>query len=130
MEVLNMHIVPQYRAGMVMGVLSEQISEQVMLESCAWVEAILTRLCEVLAMTPLRFAEAAVCNEGEDKDGISAVLILKESHIAMHTWPQKRAFRLLIDSCKDYDPGLVLNFLELNSISRRRTKWWTQRYSD
>ena len=43
--------------------------------------------------------------------GISGVVLIAESHIALHTFPEKEFFTLDIFSCKDFDVRLAVDFI-------------------
>ena len=43
--------------------------------------------------------------------GISGFVIIAESHVSIHTFPQKRFFTLDIFSCKEFDLQLALDFI-------------------
>lgn len=45
-------------------------------------------------------------------DGISAIAVLKESHISVHTWPEFRYAAVDIFVCGDVDPYLALPVLK------------------
>jgi S-adenosylmethionine/arginine decarboxylase-like enzyme len=54
-----------------------------------------------------RFGEDPLGDEG----GITALVVLSTSHIALHTWPTEGGARISIDSCRDYDPAIILTLL-------------------
>jgi putative adenosylmethionine decarboxylase len=39
--------------------------------------------------------------------GISTALLLRESHIAMHTWPEKRSGYITLTTCRPISDGLI-----------------------
>lgn len=43
--------------------------------------------------------------------GYTGVLIIAESHIAFHTWPEKKLLNVDISSCKDFDHRLAVKYL-------------------
>ena len=43
--------------------------------------------------------------------GISGVVLIAESHIALHTFPEKEFFTLDIFSCKDFDVRQAVDFI-------------------
>ena len=50
---------------------------------------------------------------GEIKEdwGVSGVVLIAESHIALHTFPEKEFFTLDIFSCKEFDVRLAVDFV-------------------
>lgn len=42
-----------------------------------------------------------------DDGGMTTQVIISTSHIAYHSWPLQRRFRLVVDSCKDYNVATV-----------------------
>jgi S-adenosylmethionine decarboxylase len=52
-----------------------------------------------------------VSSEDKNEDGVTGVIILCESHTAIHTWPKKEGFaEIVINSCKDYDPKAAADY--------------------
>jgi S-adenosylmethionine decarboxylase len=47
----------------------------------------------------------------EDEGGVTGTAVLSTSHCAIHTWPAREFFVLDVYSCRDFDPGLVLEHL-------------------
>ena len=50
---------------------------------------------------------------GEVKEdwGVSGVVLIAESHIALHTFPEKEFFTLDIFSCKEFDVRLAVDYV-------------------
>lgn len=46
------------------------------------------------------------------EDGVTGVVILCESHCAIHTWPWDRSASIIISSCKKYDPDAAASFCQ------------------
>lgn len=46
-----------------------------------------------------------------DEGGITAIVVLSTSHIAIHTWPENNGARISVDSCRDYKSDIVLKLL-------------------
>ena len=46
-----------------------------------------------------------------DDGGMTTQVIISTSHIAYHSWPLQRRFRLVVDSCKFYDVRDVMAVL-------------------
>jgi S-adenosylmethionine decarboxylase len=72
-------------------------------------------LCDFLAdlvakigMRVLDGPRAVTESADDDKYGHSAVVILYESHAAVHTYPARRSLFLDVFSCKPFDDGAVV----------------------
>jgi S-adenosylmethionine decarboxylase len=61
---------------------------------------------------PITFEfDAAKHKLAVDDDGVTGVVILCESHCAIHTWPKKDGFIcIVITSCREYDPQSAMAF--------------------
>lgn len=44
--------------------------------------------------------------------GVSGIVMIAESHIALHTFPERRLVWADVFSCKDFDPTAVLDVLK------------------
>lgn len=44
-------------------------------------------------------------------DGISAVVIIEESVVYLATWPETLSARLIIDSCRPFNPDIVASWI-------------------
>lgn len=74
---------------------------------------ILTELPSVMDMHIIMEPKIMYYDGGEipqDK-GVSGFVIIAESHIAIHTFPEKGFFTLDIFSCKDFDVELAKDFV-------------------
>jgi len=62
--------------------------------------------------------------------GISGFVIIAESHISIHTFPEKEYFSLDIFSCKDFDIDkaleIIKNFFHTENLEIRTTKRGTE----
>lgn len=47
-----------------------------------------------------------------DEGGVTAVTILSTSHAALHTWPEDGGARFDVDSCREFDPAVVLEVIQ------------------
>jgi S-adenosylmethionine decarboxylase len=47
----------------------------------------------------------------EDEGGVTGVVVLSTSHIAVHTWPARPFLVLDLFSCRDFSPNAVLTHL-------------------
>jgi S-adenosylmethionine decarboxylase len=43
-----------------------------------------------------------------EDEGLSGVVVICESHIAVHTWPRRREIQADVYSCRPFDFGAVL----------------------
>ena len=75
------------------------------------VDAALRALVKELAMRVLAGPLVAEETGPPEKTGVSGVVILYESHIAIHTYPCLREAFVDVFSCKPYDPKLVAKVL-------------------
>ena len=94
-----------------------------------YVEEFLRVLIARIKMKPLTAPMSIVVppdpnNVGDahaDDGGMTTQVIISTSHIAYHSWPLQRRFRLVVDSCKDYDRVTVESTLRewfpVNGIS-------------
>ena len=91
--------------------------EEVLTEDSV-VKLFLRRLVEAAGMTPLEHTWSVehfpvpVGGEFKGGYGLSANLILVESHIYIHTWPECRYARIELSSCKPIDADSVLRTVE------------------
>jgi S-adenosylmethionine/arginine decarboxylase-like enzyme len=70
-------------------------------------ELILLQLCDHLRMTQigLPFTQAI-------PPGLSTGLVIAESHLFIHTWPEDASVRVVIDSCVDFDHNETADWLK------------------
>ncbi len=74
----------------------------------------LTRCVEEIGMKPLPHTlkvEHFPLIDGSGGFGLSGLMILVESHIAIHTWPERRYARVEISSCRRFDAKKAINVL-------------------
>ncbi len=69
-------------------------------------------------------------DEGSDVDGISGFVMIAESHISIHTFPQTSYITADVYSCKEFDTekavklfkkGFGIKEMEVNLVKRGRT---------
>ncbi|WP_232822513.1 adenosylmethionine decarboxylase [Thermus sediminis] len=91
------------------------------LQDAALVRRVLDELPEEMGMT--KVLPPFVYRYGRDgEDGVTGVVIIAESHIAIHTFPKKRFLSVDIFSCKAFDMAQVLRRLaETFDIGRYAT---------
>lgn len=70
---------------------------------------LLRRLPSIMGMTVLREAEVIHYNGGDrpDAHGVTGSVIIAESHLTVHTFPDYRFAAFDASSCKDFDPAFV-----------------------
>jgi len=55
--------------------------------------------------------------------GISGIVLIAESHISIHTFPDRLFFNIDIFSCKDFDVDLVIEQIQHNfSVNQMKTR--------
>jgi S-adenosylmethionine/arginine decarboxylase-like enzyme len=77
------------------------------LRSVDFSEQMIRGLCRFLGMTQIGepFAQCV-------SPGLSCGLIIAESHIFIHTWPESASARVVIDSCVDFDHNAAAEWLK------------------
>jgi S-adenosylmethionine/arginine decarboxylase-like enzyme len=65
-------------------------------------------LCEFLGMT--RVGDPVV---RALPPGLSCGLVIAESHLFIHTWPETASVRVIIDSCADFDHNVAADRLQM-----------------
>jgi S-adenosylmethionine decarboxylase len=76
---------------------------------------LLKNLISVVQSTPLgRPIVKKVVSSDNPHFGYSIFQIIKESHIAFHTWPEYKYFALDIFSCKEFNSQSVIKLLKSN----------------
>ena len=51
-------------------------------------------------------------SETHSEIGFSGFVILYESHVSFHTWPEENFIAIDIFSCKDFNKSVAINFLK------------------
>ena len=77
------------------------------LSSKAFIEWAILGLCDHMGMT--RVGDPVTRTLAP---GLSVVLVIAESHIAIHTWPESSSVRVVIDSCVDFDHEATARWLK------------------
>lgn len=73
----------------------------------------LDSLPEKIGMRKLTTPYVVVAKPDKKEEwGISGFVMIYESHISCHTWPEKNYVSLDVYSCKDFDEKNVLKFLK------------------
>jgi len=98
--------VTQYKKGFAVNILLENC-DYARLDSKNWCKKIVTDIAKKIKMKMLMSPVAIELDETQTDSiyntGVSAFVIIAESHIALHTWPHSLAIRIAIDSCKEFD---------------------------
>ena len=101
----------QYRAGKMVKFICSNCDYP--LNDIFYVPDLICLICGEIEMTPVSVPHTHRVDDVEAENiGISSVLVIKESHIAIHTWPYYQAARIVIDSCKDFSDQTILTFLQ------------------
>lgn len=78
------------------------------------VERFLKRIVRQLAMRRLFGPKVVRAKEtgGKDPGGYSGFVIIQESHISVHTFPKRRFVSIDVYSCKDFNSGRAISFIQ------------------
>lgn len=82
------------------------------------IRLLLVRSVEAIGMTPVRQTlqvthfPMAIKNELRGGFGLSGSLILVESHVSCHTWPEESYMRFELSSCKKFDHEPLIETLK------------------
>ena len=109
-----MRSAPSYDAGLTTKIFISG-TKQPNLNSPSWCKWFLLDLVKEIRMTPVKGGGCEIqipSPLGKSKSGVSATRIILESHVAIHTWPEQEALRLLVDSCREFDIDHLLRYLE------------------
>lgn len=82
------------------------------LKDCKFIEEFLLTLTKKIKMNAISspLVISHVSNE-ESESGVTGTIILAESNITIHTYPNKKWFALDIYSCKEFDVDSTIKFL-------------------
>jgi len=72
------------------------------------IEQILLRAAQAAGATPI-FSKFHQFGDGQ---GVTGVLLLRESHISIHTWPEYRFAAVDVFMCGDAQPELAIGILQ------------------
>jgi len=90
---------------------------------------LLIRTIEAANMTPvlhtLQIAHfpIPINKEFRGEYGLSAGIVLIESHVYIHTWPEKNYMRYEMSSCKNFEEKKVLDILKIILGSKIKIKY-------
>lgn len=77
------------------------------------IKKLLKDLPDVFKMRPLsRAVIKKVTSEFYPEWGISGFIMLYESHISLHTWPEEGYVAMDLYSCKDFDDKAITQYLK------------------
>ena len=74
--------------------------------------ALLQSLASMLNMRALAPPTVVKLENGTPNHGVSGTLIIAESHIAFHTWPEHRQAYLDVFSCREFSCEAVVDCLQ------------------
>ncbi len=95
-----------------------------------YILAILNELPDILGMH--KISEPAVLNypgkeDSFDKGGVSAFVIIAESHISVHTFKQQKFASLDMFSCKEFDVDRAVDYIKAKFRPKKIEKNLTMR---
>lgn len=94
-----------------------QVARAACLADPRYVERFFHRLIERIGMKPLTAPMSIVIpsdpqsvdDKHADDGGMTTQCVISTSHIAYHSWPLQKRFRLVVDSCKDFSAQTVVS---------------------
>lgn len=109
----NAHAASPLIYGMHLTLRIGQIEKRAALVGTQQITTLLTTLVDRVGMRVLAGPLVAEEHGTPAQHGWSGVVILYESHAAIHTYPNQQEAFIDLFSCKDFDPSLVLETLHL-----------------
>ena len=84
------------------------------LESHKGIFDLLDDLPAMFGMRKLTIPYVVFCQEGDKKGdwGLSGFVMIYESHISCHTWPEMGYVSMDVYSCRDFDEKKIISFLK------------------
>ncbi len=83
-----------------------------LIDSEEYIECALLELMEAINMTLVGGPHTVRIGEKPGPSGISSIVVLAESHISIHTYPEICFFSMDIYSCKEFDVELALSLVK------------------
>jgi S-adenosylmethionine/arginine decarboxylase-like enzyme len=126
---MNIHIInakgddmPQYQKTKTVQFIYE-CCDQPMISSESYCQSVLRELAKIIGMTPILGPYSTHIRElfNGKENGVSAFLMIAESHIAIHCWSFYRSALIVVCSCKDFDIHVVEEFLSRVLRSKRKS---------
>jgi S-adenosylmethionine decarboxylase len=82
------------------------------LDDVELIRSVLDRLPDEMEMTKIMPPQVfRYGGDGSEETGVTGVVIIAESHIAIHTFPEKGFVSVDVFSCKDFDASRAVNSL-------------------
>lgn len=83
-----------------------------------YVEGFFRHLVGAIKMVPLTEPTSVlvptdpdnIYSDGDD-GGVTTHCVISTSHVAFHSWPLQKRFRLVVDSCKDFSVNVVIDLV-------------------
>jgi len=87
--------------------------EKKRLNNYARVYNLLDKMPDRIGMRELTRPYVVICRSEKTEDsGISGFVMIYESHISCHTWPERKCVSMDVYSCNDFDEKKVIRFLK------------------
>jgi deoxyhypusine synthase len=102
------------------------------LDSKELVRKVLSELPDLLGMTKLSEPQVVKHEAKTHKErGITGIVIIAESHISVHTYPEKAYIVMDIFSCKEFDVGKVIDYIKKTfAVGRVEQKLFARGHSE
>lgn len=83
------------------------------LNDSGFVYNLLDKMPDKIGMRKLTMPYVVLCQSEKTEDsGISGFVMIYESHISCHTWPERRYVSMDVYSCNDFEEKKVIRFLK------------------
>lgn len=92
--------------------LTKNEAAKILLDKEKSLRYVLNKIVKNIGMNKLSRTRCYRVKDEDDKNGVSSHIMIKESHINVHTWPVLGYFHMELSSCKQINEQKVLDILD------------------